>query len=63
MTGDPSQSDIGSASALQEVMERLESVPGIGMVTFNPDSIVRHKLVGDILARLSDTPAEMLLKN
>jgi phosphate starvation-inducible PhoH-like protein len=53
ITGDPAQSDLNSVDVpLVDVMFRLESLKGIGMVSFKRDSIVRHPLISDILDRL-----------
>lgn len=52
ITGDPTQSDIGRASALMDVVYRLDGVNGIGVVKFNDEHIVRHRLVGEILKRM-----------
>jgi phosphate starvation-inducible PhoH-like protein len=54
ITGDPKQSDLRGPVALSHVVERLEGVPRIGIVEFKANSIVRHKLIGDILERLED---------
>lgn len=54
ITGDPKQSDIGGDSAFSDVMQRLESVQGVAVIRFGPDSIVRHPLVGRILDRLEE---------
>jgi phosphate starvation-inducible PhoH-like protein len=53
VTGDPSQSDLRTQEiGLMDVVARLEAVPGVGVVTFGPSSIVRHPLVGAILEKL-----------
>lgn len=52
VTGDPTQSDIGNKVALVDVVQRLKDVPGIGVLEFKNDSIVRHSLVGKIIERL-----------
>lgn len=52
VTGDPKQSDVGGIPDLVDVVCRLESVPGVGVVYFNEECIVRHKMVGEILKRL-----------
>lgn len=52
VTGDPQQSDLGGPVALSEVVARLSDVPGIGVVEFKNNAIVRHPLVGKILERL-----------
>lgn len=54
VNGDPEQSDIGASSGFVEVMQRLETVPGIGSIRFKRESIVRHPLVGKILERLTE---------
>tara|TARA_Y100000034_G_scaffold43496_3_gene53067 strand:- start:666 stop:2405 length:1740 start_codon:yes stop_codon:yes gene_type:complete len=54
LTGDPKQSDLAGDVALLDVIERLQTLKGIGMVGFGRNSIVRHKLVGEILERLED---------
>jgi phosphate starvation-inducible protein PhoH and related proteins len=53
ITGDPMQSDIGRDVALTDVVRRLESLSGVGIIEFKNNSIVRHPLVGSILERLS----------
>jgi len=53
VTGDPSQTDIND-SGLADCVRRLETLPGIGIIKFKNDSIVRHPLVGSILERLQD---------
>ncbi|RDJ35240.1 MAG: PhoH family protein [Crenarchaeota archaeon] len=55
ITGDPLQSDLrGSFLAFSDVVLRLESVPGIGVVKFDSSCIVRHKLVSKILEKLEE---------
>jgi phosphate starvation-inducible PhoH-like protein len=54
ITGDPNQSDIGAGSGLVDVMTRLETVKGIGIIRFKNENIVRHPLVGAILEKLSE---------
>lgn len=54
ITGDPKQSDLRGEVALMEVVKKLESEPGIGIVEFKSNSIVRHPLVGRILEKLED---------
>lgn len=58
ITGDPRQSDIGCRSGLVEVVSRLREVPGIGVVEFKNNSIVRHPLIGAILDKLEDGKEE-----
>jgi phosphate starvation-inducible PhoH-like protein len=53
VTGDPTQSDLpGSYVALSEVVNKLESVDGVGIVEFKENSICRHPLVGKIIQKL-----------
>jgi phosphate starvation-inducible PhoH-like protein len=52
VTGDPSQVDLpgGVQSGLVDALNTLKDVPGIGHVTFTNADIVRHALVGRIVA-------------
>jgi phosphate starvation-inducible PhoH-like protein len=52
ITGDPTQSDLPGEVALTNTMHRLASVPGIGVVQFKANSIVRHPLVSKIIDKL-----------
>lgn len=52
ITGDPNQSDLPGNNALMDVVRRLETVPGIGVIKFPHDAIVRHPLVGKIIEKL-----------
>jgi phosphate starvation-inducible PhoH-like protein len=52
ITGDPSQSDLAGKVALVDVMHKLRDVPGVGVVEFKSNSIVRHPLVGKIIEKL-----------
>lgn len=54
IAGDPAQSDIPGLTALSDCVERLEGVPGIGIVEFKANSIVRHPLIATILDRLGE---------
>lgn len=55
ITGDPTQSDLGGGDvALTNVMNRLKDVPGVGVVQFKANSIVRHPLVSDIIEKLEE---------
>lgn len=59
LTADPTQSDLPGHSrkedvALMHIIEKLQTLPGVGMVEFNRNSIVRHPLVGKILEKLED---------
>ncbi|WP_207537515.1 PhoH family protein [Sabulicella rubraurantiaca] len=52
VTGDPSQVDLppGQKSGLVEAMNVLDGVPGIGFIRFDERDVVRHPLVGRIVA-------------
>ncbi len=52
VTGDPTQVDLprGSKSGLIEAQEVLASVRGVAMTHFTADDVVRHPLVGRIVA-------------
>ncbi len=52
ITGDPSQIDLpnGQPSGLVEAVNILQNVPGIGMMRFSETDVVRHPLVGRIVA-------------
>lgn len=55
INGDPRQSDLpGGNVALMDVVKRLNGVPGVGIVQFQAESIVRHPLVAAILERLEE---------
>lgn len=55
VTGDPKQSDLGKDHVdFVKVMSRLESVPGIGIVQFPAEDVVRHPLIVKILEKLED---------
>jgi phosphate starvation-inducible PhoH-like protein len=57
VTGDLSQSDIGKASGLAEVISRVSGLSGISVVEFSPSSVVRHRLVAAMLEKLNNQPA------
>lgn len=52
INGDPDQSDLPGAVALDDMVDRLEGVEGIGMIQFNDEEIVRHPLISRILKRI-----------
>lgn len=54
VTGDPNQSDIPGPCALREVVQKLADLPGVGVVEFKKNSIVRHPLISGILDRLGE---------
>lgn len=53
ITGDPNQSDIHDP-ALMSVVKKLENVPGIGVINFKANSIVRHPLIAAIVEKLEE---------
>jgi len=53
ITGDPYQSDIRGVNGLVDACERLEGVPGLGIVKFTEEDIVRSQIVVDIEKRYS----------
>jgi phosphate starvation-inducible PhoH-like protein len=55
ITGDPRQSDLNEETVpLINVVNKLETVPGIGIIRFKEDSIVRHPLVAAIINKLEE---------
>lgn len=52
INGDPNQCDIKD-SALMHVVNKLEGLPGIGVVRFDKSAIVRNPLISQILDRLA----------
>lgn len=55
VTGDPKQSDLRpSEQSLMQVVKSLEDLPGIGVIYFDAESIVRNPLIASILDRLED---------
>lgn len=53
VNGDPTQSDLGIRPvALSVIMKKLQNVPGISIINFGNECIVRHPLVGAILKEL-----------
>lgn len=54
LTADPKQSDLKGEVALIDVMEKLQTLTGVGTVEFGRKAIVRHPLIADILERLED---------
>ncbi|WP_425419928.1 PhoH family protein [Oricola indica] len=58
VTGDPSQVDLplGAKSGLVEALQILHDVPGIVTVRFNEKDVVRHPLVGRIVAAYDRNP-------
>ena len=55
ITGDPFQSDLRPADqGLMQVVNKLQDLSGIGVVSFKPSSIVRHPLIASILEKLEE---------
>lgn len=53
VTGDPAQTDLlPGMSGLDEVVSKLESVSGVGVVRFAREDVVRHPLVAEIVDAL-----------
>jgi len=48
VTGDSSQSDIQGANGFADGLKRLQGVAGLEVVTFSPDSVVRHGIIPEI---------------
>lgn len=48
VAGDPQQTDLRD-SGLLNVVDRVETIPGVGVIRFNKESIIRHPLVAAIL--------------
>ena len=51
ITGDITQIDLpgGKSSGLKDASKILKDVPGIGIVKFNDQDVVRHEIVGLII--------------
>lgn len=55
ITGDPYQSDLRThEQGLMNTVEKLEDLPGVGVIYFKSSSIVRHPLIAAILERLEN---------
>lgn len=53
VNGDPTQSDLNIRPvSLSVIIKKLHNVPGIGIINFGNECIVRHPLVGAILKEL-----------
>lgn len=52
ITGDPKQSDLGAASGLMEVVEKLRGTQGIGIIDFSSEAIVRHPIINSIVKKI-----------
>jgi phosphate starvation-inducible protein PhoH len=59
ITGDPMQSDLPwKDRALMNVVDRLSSLKGVGIINFKANSIVRHPLIASILEKLEEEKEE-----
>jgi phosphate starvation-inducible PhoH-like protein len=47
--GDPAQCDLNGPSGLDDAVRRLEGIPGVEVVEFTEDDIVRSGIIKDIL--------------
>lgn len=54
LSGDPDQTDIGSDSGLMDAVHRLEGLPGIEVVRFLDEDIVRSKMCKQIIIAYKD---------
>lgn len=55
ITGDPMQSDLPVKDrALMNIVDKLSSLKGVGVIHFKPSSIVRHPLIAGILEKLEE---------
>ena len=54
LSGDPDQTDIGSDSGLMDAVKRLEGLPGIEVVRFMDEDIVRSKMCKQIIIAYKD---------
>ena len=55
ITGDPKQSDLRPCDqGLMDIVNKLEDLPGVGVIYFKASSIVRHPMIAAILERLEE---------
>lgn len=54
LSGDPDQTDIGGDSGLLDAVQRLEGLPGIEVVRFMDEDIVRSKMCKQIIIAYKD---------
>lgn len=52
INGDPAQSDLRGPVALLDIIKRLDGIPGIAVINFSNQAIVRHPLIGKMLEKL-----------
>jgi phosphate starvation-inducible PhoH-like protein len=51
LDGDPAQSDLRRANGLMDAIDRLEDLPGVGVVMFTREDVVRSGFCQDVLYR------------
>ena len=63
--GDPHQVDLPQTvqSGLVDAIHKLDGIPGIAMLRFDPSEVVRHPLVGHIVKAYGDGAGEAKLAN
>jgi phosphate starvation-inducible PhoH-like protein len=56
ITGDPTQTDLpnGTTSGLNQAIQILKNIPEVAFIHFDKGDVVRHKLVGKIIAAYDD---------
>lgn len=56
ITGDPTQTDLpsGTPSGLKQAIQILSGIPEVAFIHFDKGDVVRHKLVGKIIAAYDD---------
>lgn len=52
ITGDPDQSDLPGEVALSDIILKIRSITGIGVIMFKENAIVRHPLIAKILGKI-----------
>lgn len=52
INGDPAQSDLRGPVALLDIIKRLNGIPGIAVINFSNQAIVRHPLIVKMLEKL-----------
>ena len=60
INGDINQTDLTSKEqgGLEEFLERLENVNGVGIAELTEDDIIRNKIISKILDALEDKPVK-----
>lgn len=52
ITGDPNQTDLPGDPAIIDIVSKIRTLSGVGVIHFKENAIVRHPLVGKILTKL-----------